>query len=237
MDIIVKLSDDINDLNGVVEVMQLSERFDNAYTPIEEMVKVENRLLQGSYRMSIESFLNSVNAAKYEFSSISTPILPRNCIKFSQSVSHSYVFVEIPKQRWDITYHKESFTKVGFPRMIFKYKVIQTEPESIKINIETIVAVKGNSNIISNTPLYHFPFSHVDTNGHVCMGGNELPDIKRVDQVSSLHNVFLSAPFGDDYGVKVSKPGVTLRELFNQLSNNDFDEYLLRDKNISFDQL
>jgi hypothetical protein len=229
MDFIIKLSDKIQDFNGYVEVIQLSTTFDNKEPNLQEMLKIEKRLVEGNYKMLLKDFLSAVSKSVDEGEIISTPLLPKNCLRHlwaNRTSDKQEVYIEVPKQRWDITYHTHKFEQVGFPRMIFKY-----EADNGSVKLLTIVALKDNGSIKEDTEIFHFPFSHVDTSGHVCMGGNSFPQIKSLQQISNFHVLFLSAPFGDDYGSKTTtKKG--LRELFKELSNQDFnDEWLLTKKN------
>jgi hypothetical protein len=231
MDFIIKLSDKIQDFNGYVEVIQLSSSFDNQEKNLQEMLKVENRLIEGNYKMVLSDFLSAVSKSVEEGEIISTPLLPKNCLKhawLNRASNRQVVYIEVPKQRWDITYHSHKFEKVGFPRMIFKY-----EADNGAVKLLTVVAIKDNGTIKEDTEIFHFPFSHVDTSGYVCMGGNSFPQIKSLQQISNFHILFLSAPFGDDYGSKTTtKKG--LRELFKELSNQDFNDEWLLTKNNTF---
>lgn len=229
MDFIVKLSDTIDDFNGYVEIMQLSDRFDQKTDCLEELVKVENRLVNGLYKMTLHDLIQLLTKSGIGNEIISTPLLPSNCIKHSwvnKAANLQEVIIEVPKARWDITYHTQRFEQVGFPRMLFKYSVAGPD---VKLN--TVVALKDNGVLKEDTSLFHFPFSHVSSEGHVCMGGNTFPAIKSINQLSTMHVLFLSAPFGDDYGVK-SKAGYNMRELLTRLSNHDFDDEWLLDKQL-----
>lgn len=225
MDYVIKLSDKIDDYEGYVEVLRLSDRFDGKTESLDKMVKIENRLIQDLYKMTLSDLIRILSESSAGGENISTPILPQNCIKHvwvNRAAKQHEVYIEIPKRRWDITYHSQAFEKVGFPRMIFKYSVSDT-----KVILSNIVAVQEQVILTDETPLFLFPFSNVNTDTKVCMGGNELPPIKTLSQLSTFHNIFFAAPFGDDYGSKTSN-GKTIRELFTVLKDNDFnDEWLV----------
>lgn len=234
MDFIVKLSDEIQDFSGYIEVMQLSKRFDKKECTLQEMIKVENRLVKDLYKMTLQDFLQVISDAANVEEHISTPLLPSNCIRHTwikRASGIQEMIIEVPKNRWDITYHVTRFEQVGFPRLLFKYLVSGTS-----VTIKTIAAIKDDGFLKEDTPLYHFPFSHVDTSGHVCMGGNTMPSIKSINQLGTIHNMFFAAPFGDDYGVKTTT-GKTLGELFKVLSNNDFNEEWLLNKYMTLSDL
>jgi hypothetical protein len=229
MDFIVKLSDTIADFEGLVEVMQISQRFDGKVNSIEDLVKIENRLVNGIFKMTLEQFMGAISESSDGDESITTPLLPRNCIKHvwkKRTAGEQEVFIEIPKNRWDIKYHTQNFDQVGFPRMIFKYTVAKDTAK-----LSRIVALKESGQIREDTPLFQFPFSNVDgSSSNVCMGSNILPGIESISQLSTYHSIFFAAPFGDSYGAKTST-NKGLRELFTMLSDSDFnDEYLIPTK-------
>ncbi|KZE68019.1 hypothetical protein AWM68_17775 [Fictibacillus phosphorivorans] len=234
MDFIIRLTDRISDFNGCVEMIQLTDRFDKKDTKLEEMLIVENRLVEGSFKMSVQELFATIQDATVGDDHIPTPLLPTNCLKhvWVNRVGNVHrVYVEVPKKRWDITYHNQAFKDVGFPRMIFRYMI-----KNQSVELETIVAVKDQVLIKEDTPIFHFPFSHVSTEGYVCMGGNKFPDVKAIQQLGTFHTVFLSSPFQDDYGAKTTT-GKQIREIFTSLKGNDFnDEWLLK-KNKTFNEL
>lgn len=221
MDFIIKLSDNISDFNGYVELMQLSQRFDGKEENLEDLVKVNNRMVNGHYKMTFAELLRVISESGTTEELISTPLLPQHCIKhvwIHRAAQEQAVYIEIPKNRWDITYHNQRFENVGFPRMIFKYIVAGPT-----VKLSNIVAVKEKGFIKDNTPLFVFPFSNVEEDSKVCMGGNQLPKVESIVQISTYHSIFFAAPFGDCYGAKTTT-GKALRELFTSLSNNDFDD-------------
>ncbi|RHW35980.1 hypothetical protein D1B31_17990 [Neobacillus notoginsengisoli] len=233
MDFIIKLSDNISDFNGYVEVMQLSRRFDGTEEKLADMVKVNERMVNGHYKMTLEQLMTVISESGVT-ESISTPNLPQHCIKHvwsNRAENQQVVYVEIPKNRWDITYHNQQFENVGFPRMVFKYIVAGAE-----VTLSHVFAIKETGFIKDDTPLFVFPFSNVNSDGSVCMGGNKLPNINSLVQISTFHSVFFAAPFGNDYGAKTTT-GKQLRELFTLLSNNDFEDNWLMPAKIKFEDL
>lgn len=221
MDFIIRLSENISDFNGYVELMQLSKRTDGKEEKLEDIVKVNNRMVNGLYKMTFDDLIKLISESGIAAEQISTPTLPQNCIKhvwINRAKQEQAVYIEIPKNRWDIIYHTQRLENIGFPRMIFKYMI-----SGNSVSLSNIVAIKDKGFIKEDTPLFVFPFSNVERDSKVCMGGNQLPKIDSIVQISTFHSVFFAAPFGDCYGAKTTT-GKALRELFTLLSNNDFDD-------------
>lgn len=205
MKFLIEITDDISNFQEYVTV-----------------TKKNGELVEGVYKMTLADLLTELeDATDVSEDTIETPILPSNCIKhvwrnISKGISELYILV--PKKRWDIMFFENQLEQVGFPRMIFKFRV-----ERDKVGLSTIVAVKDDGPITLNTPMYHFPFSHVNDNGHVCMGGNAFPKIDRVQQIETFHYLFLASPFTTDYGAK-TLTGKPINMLFQDLIKSDFDD-------------
>jgi Prokaryotic E2 family D len=218
MKFIIEIDDNIKNFNEYVTVTQKN-----------------GDIVEGVFKMTLNDLIAEIeDATVREEELIETPVLPTNCIKFvwrdiNRCIADIYILV--PKQRWDITFFETPIPKVGFPRMIFKYSI-----ERKKVHLKTIVAVKDDGPIKKDTPVYHFPFSHVSHDGRVCMGGNTFPDIEEMQQISTFHHLFLGSPFTTDYGAKTTT-GKTVNQLFDELSNKDFnDEWLLPILKSSYEQ-
>lgn len=206
----------------VIELNDTIENF-NEYVTV---TKKNGEIVEGIYKMTLNDLLTEIaDATTQEEDLIETPILPTNCVKFiwrDIDRGKADVYIMVHKQRWNITFYETPISEVGFPRMIFKYSI-----EGKKVRLQNIIAVKDDGPISKDTPVYHFPFSHVSTDGNVCMGGNVFPEIEEVQQIGTFHNLFLASPFTSDYGAK-SVTGKTVNQLFDALMNKDFDdEWLL----------
>lgn len=218
MKFIIELNDDIENFSEYVTV-----------------TKKNGEIVEGVYKMTLNDLLTEIeDATTREEDIIETPILPTNCVKFvwrDMFRGSADVYIQIPKNRWNITFFETPISQVGFPRMIFNYSI-----DRKKVTLQTIVAIKDNGPINKDTPLYHFPFSHVSSEGHVCMGGNVFPTIEEIQQVGTFHHLFLASPFTTDYGAK-TVTGKTVNQLFDVLKNKDFnDEWLLPITHTVFDK-
>lgn len=158
-----------------------------------------------------------------------TAILPKNCVQhiwINRIRKSQIVFVDVPKSQWDITFYNTPLEQVGYPRMLFGYRIIGN-----KVNTMYILAVKEKGRITKETEIYHFPYANV-SNGTVCMGGNQLlklPDIEDLWQLGTYHNLFFQAPSSACYyNSERNLAGFTdLREFYRHMENRVFsDEYL-----------
>lgn len=225
MDFIVRLSDEISDFNNPVEVIQVNSPIKSPKQTLAEMINPGNCLVEGVYKVTLQKFIDTLLNATEETERVETPLLPQNCIKHvkvGKAAACQEVYIEVPKANWDIIYHKQEFNQVGFPRMIFKYII-----KGISVKLDRIVAVKEGGRIKADTPLFHFPFAHVNSSGMVCMGTNRFPDITSIQQLEGFHSLFIGSPFQDDYGTRTSTKK-SQREMFTDLRNKSFpDEWLL----------
>lgn len=206
----------------LIEITDEIENF-NEYVTV---TKKKGDIVEGIYKTTFDDFLNVLNnSVELNDEMLETPVLPDNCIKFvwkNLKRNIAEVYIVVPKCRRDITFYGNSIKQVGFPKMIFKYSV-----QDYNVTLSNILAIKNDEPIRINMPVYHFPFSHVSSQGTVCMGGNSFPRIERIQQLESFHNLFLSSPFSSDYGAKTIT-GKTVNQLFDELSNIDFnDDWLL----------
>ncbi|MFD1736262.1 hypothetical protein ACFSCX_06745 [Bacillus salitolerans] len=193
---------------------------------------------ESEYEMTLTEIIRLLESAQVEIGMAPSPYLPRNCFKFLRgSGGLSYeVFVDIPKQQWNISFNNNPFT-VGFPRMIFQWGATKNSMDNKnkwQVRLNSIYAVKGTRRIDKDTPLFHFPYSHVNDSGNVCMGGNQFPEIDCLSGLETLHSIFLLSPFSHDYGAKTTlkKP---CWELFStEFNQKDFNDEVLVSINKSF---
>ncbi|MFE7064203.1 hypothetical protein ACFVAD_18900 [Sutcliffiella sp. NPDC057660] len=202
-----------------------SEKLRNL-TDFVQVVQVDNGRTS-EYEMSLDNFLKIV--AKSSEAGQESPWLPRNCIKYVSRGFGYEVYLDIPKQQWEIEYANTKL-KVGFPRLVFQYSLRSCTSDKksfYQVELKKIFAVKGNKKIRENTMLYKFPYSNVYDDGSVCMGTNAFPNITCISDLESLHSLFIHSPFTGDYGAKTTLKK-KLWELFTEIFNEkDFDDNVL----------
>jgi len=203
---------------------------------VDVLQKDQGRVTQ--YKMSLNDLVrvlsSSTSGARAE-----SPFLPKNCFKHVKTSNGYEVYAEIPKQKWMINFNGNMF-EVGFPRLIFRYDCTRKSTEKgekYSVEIAKIVAVKGNERITGETPLYQFPYSHVESSGNVCMGGNKIEEIHCLTELETKHNLFFHSPFSTDWGAK-TKLKKQLAELFSSdFNQKEFDDEVLLPMELTFNKL
>ncbi|MBU8908080.1 prokaryotic E2 ligase family D protein [Desertibacillus haloalkaliphilus] len=207
----------------------------NQYVEIEE--QNQHGVSFDRYKMTLSDFVRAIQGSievieEEKGDTIPTPILPKNCIKHIWT-NYNYdtqsgvqdVFIEIPKKRWDISCFDTRMMDVGFPKMVFRYRV----DETMTVRFLWVVAVKDTT-LTPQTEVFHFPFSNVGSAGKVCMGGNIFPPIQDIQQLQTLHNYFFQVPFSSDhYSAARNLSGIQdIREMFKSVQDKDFPDTWLQ---------
>lgn len=191
-------------------------------------IKQTNNSQSSHYDMSLSKFIEAVSSG-VELSNNESPILPANCVKYVQLTTGFRVYCVIPKKQWMINYHGNHF-KVGFPKMIFEYNLNARGKSHFKdtkkyaVRLTKIVAVKDQGPVKRDTQIFKFPYSHVDFNASVCMGGTEIRDVDCLSELETFHSYFLDSPFTEDYGAKIQSTTtlhVLLSDVFNEKNFSD----------------
>lgn len=210
----------------------------NFFDYVQVKVNNEDGVQLDESHMTLDEFISCVMGATYlketlnsELKTLSSsPILPSNCLHFKEMTDSErrfyYLTVSVPKRRWDIMVYNTIFLDVGFPHLVFQYKV---DADNKAIISTTIYALKSGDAISARTALFKFPFSNV-SQGRICLGVNKMPEINEVSELGDLHTKFLfNSPFSDDYYVERNLSGAAnIRELGQLLTNQDFpDDWLI----------
>ncbi|MCM3619714.1 prokaryotic E2 ligase family D protein [Sutcliffiella horikoshii] len=180
-----------------------------------------------NFQMALDDLLSVFSNASENMSE--SPMLPRNCIKHTVTTSGIDVYIEVPKQIWTIEYSNNKID-VGFPRLIFRYCLQEEKLKgncTYSVSLDRIVAVKGKRKLTPTTPIFNFPYSHVDDSGRVCMGGTTLPDIGCISELESMHSLFFNSPFSSDYGAKTTTKEPLWKLLMEDFNNKEFNEDIL----------
>ncbi len=180
------------------------------------------------YSMSVSDLINSLSASTNQQIGHTSELLPKNTILYRDFEKTKHVFIEVPRMQRKIDYSGFSFV-VGFPRCIFQYTVkkYKSNQEKWDIFLDKIVAVKGRAPINMETEICSFPYSHVSTDGNVCMGGNQFPSVKNINEIENFHSIFFSSPFGNDYGASTTLDKNVSTLFGDTFCNKDFDDNVL----------
>ncbi|SLK15974.1 E2 family protein D [Paenibacillus sp. RU5A] len=164
---------------------------------------------------------------------IETPIMNKGWIKYirNDKTNRHIVVCEVQKQLWDMYYYKDKLQKVGHPRLLFIYQV----EVSGRIQGMYCFGVQ-DKNITGETELFKYPYANVSF-GKVCMGSNQLPQLTKLGQCVTMHNLFFGSQSTNCYyNESRNLSGITeLRELYSKMESSEFPDEWLVSENITLD--
>ena len=164
-------------------------------------------------RVAPETFVDCVKRS-IRVGAVSSGILPAGAFYFSAGDGGQTVCVEFPSRRCDIVYEKTEYKDFPLPRLVFGFRLQEERILSVKLG----VAEEGM--LTPRTRMFVYPFSNV-SGFSLCCGGNRLPNIKSLHQLTGVMYFIMSMPNNNDH----YRPGNTKLDL-------EFRELLetLRDK-------
>lgn len=189
--------------------------------------------VRGPFYYSIEDMVSALHEVKdSEDTFVRMPILPMHTVHVShtRNMNRFKLVLDFPKSIQTIHYETSSEKRVdfiGIPRTLMIVGVEKTKENRWKVVSEStkLFAIEEHANIQEDTTLYHFPFPNVykdEDVGKICWGLNQLPLFDELKDLESLFQLFLSAPFNEDLGIR----------LFTKKVVNSFSDYLqLMEKN------
>lgn len=155
----------------------------------------------------------------------STSVLPPEVIAYGENEKGEIISVVLP---WGpgtlpFIYYTTVFQAIPYPRLVFKF-ILGRDKENAEYRfIRTYVAaVIEKGNLHDDTPLYHYPFSHV-SGTLMCTGNAVFPTFKSLFEVATkLPRLILTVPNeNDSYTNDVNASHLPLRELLQVLDGQD----------------
>lgn len=148
-----------------------------------------------------------------------TPALPSKTVAFKQSdKGHFRLVMDWGPDVLQFQYEDTLFQAIPFPRLLFAFKGYK-EDQKFKLQGISVVAVKTSGIIMDTTPLYRYPYSHVDSNTNMCYGYNELPLCSHLTNMQFLPREVLTTPNGTHhYNNQTNLSGMVLRQLLETLN-------------------
>ena len=141
--------------------------------------------------------------------------------KFFNENSKMYI-LHIPKSNQPMPIYNRFYDNVGIPGLIFAVRVTNNKLQNLHV-----IAVK-DKDITDETVVYRYPFTNVNGQGKVCLGGNLFSVGIENDNLKKLFEVpfkFFSMPnTGADHA---STYYPAAEELFRRYNNTEFDESIL----------
>lgn len=168
----------------------------------------------------LDCVLNSTTTMKSLV--INSGILPQNAVTFSfkPNDSEKYVVLEFPEEKTNITYEKTEYENFPIPRILFGFHITNSgRISSVRMGVAALGVLS------MDTPMYRYPFSNVQ-GFSLCIGGNEMPHIESMNQLSGLPYYIMSMPDNDDrYSANNNKLKMGHRDLLEHLKDKDRQYY------------
>lgn len=153
-------------------------------------------------------------------SAVSSGILPEGTCYFAAGgKDNTKICIEFPVRRCNITYEKTEYENFPLPRLIFGFVLSEERISEVHLG----VAAEGM--LTPKTKMFTYPFSNV-SEFRVCCGGNRLPRIKSLHQLTGVMFYIMSMPNNNDhYHVGRTKLELELRTLFETLKDKSPEYY------------
>lgn len=195
---------------------------DHGMPSIEEF---SNGISLGSGAYSHEAVVSAIMQS-LDYSAIQTPVLPKNTIMYFEGPMKRYVVMEIPAHKRKVFYHSAVLKNVPFPRLVMIFKM-QNQQEKLHIQDVYVAAIESNTINIENATINFYPYTNVQNDFSVCWGGQQLPVVERISQLTTFPDIFFNSPNSDCYYHSANNSKMTYRELIESIKNKNFpDEYL-----------
>ena len=165
---------------------------------------------------------------------VKSPILAQNGVaRYVQHLTDDVFYSEtvlfvLPKERHDTQYFHKRFKAVGFPRLLFLFRLKQAGEDGKKVPVESALFALKDGRLRDDTPLYFYPYSNASPRicwGNYGIGGVEVKD---VHELRGLPYAFLGLEKNDDlFSPACNKMGAGHKELLKMFANRDFDDEVL----------
>ncbi len=129
------------------------------------------------------------------------------------------ICIEFPSRYCDIVYEKTEYKNFPLPRMVFGFSMSEDRICEVTLGVVDEGMLKPKSK------MYIYPFSNV-SGFRLCCGGNHLPNIKSLHQLSGVMYFIMSMPNNNDhYKRERTKLDLELRDLFETLKGKTPEDY------------
>jgi len=153
--------------------------------------------------------------------SVSSGLLPRNCLSFTSSDNGERdVVIMHPENRADIKYFETEYKNFPIMRCVFGFHV-SSEGRISNCRLGVIADERPRP----TTPMFVYPFGNV--NGFsLCIGNNPLPYVKSFHTMESLTYHLLSLPHNNhNFNTQNNKLGLEQRALLEFMKDKTPDMY------------
>lgn len=144
-------------------------------------------------RLTVDDYVNMIKSSELKVENYITVPKVSDCVydlKMTPSGDSFTAVVVLPAMVRPFCYLGKHL-RIPFPPLICKIEVKMRERK------ETFLYALDTDNPSLDSPLFHYPFGNVDSNGHCCFGNiRTTPDVARPE---TILNAFLCGETNEDY--------------------------------------
>jgi len=141
-------------------------------------------------------------------------LLPKNCIAFrcNCETGNRFVALDFDTGKADVTYRSTCYESFPLPRLVFGFYADKSgRVDRVKLG------VTADEKLTEKTGMFIYPFSNV-SGFSLCTGGNALPSVQSLSQLSNLPWHILALPNNNDnFNERNNALGLGHRELLEHL--------------------
>ena len=154
--------------------------------------------------------------------SVSSGLLPKNCISFTAHDSGERDVVLLHSEnRADISYFGTEYKNFPLPRLVFGFLLSREG----RVSSCRLGVIANDDMLKPETKMFHYPLSNV--NGfHLCTGNNTFPQCKSLHTLGSLPYYITAMPNNSDhFKSSLNKFGLEMRDLLELLKDKEQNYY------------
>lgn len=153
---------------------------------------------------------------------LTSPVLPPGTVAYCASENGRIIslVMEWGPDVLPFQFEKTLFAAVPYPRLIFKMRISKGN-ENFRVYSVNVAAVKGKNMLEAGTPLWHYPYSHVQGTW-MCVGSFAFPVVQKLTELRGLPRLILTTPNGDHhYDSDSNGSGLVLRQLLQAVDGTE----------------
>lgn len=149
-------------------------------------------------------------------------VLPKHCIYYGFAERRSgemFQVVMLERKGCVRPYnHFGSIENVGYPKLIFAYKIANNKM------VSSAVVAAIDEFIGELSPVYYFPYANVSHNGRICTGSYHYPEIDTLTGLNYLPEDFYLI----EHTHEKNAVSEVIRDILDQVKEKPFDNSLLK---------
>jgi len=150
--------------------------------------------------------------------SVSSGLLPKNCISFTAHDSGERDVVLLHSEnKADICYFGTEYKDFPLPRLVFGFRLSREG----RVSSCRLGVIDNNDIIKPETKMFHYPLSNV--NGfHLCTGNNTFPKCASLHTLASLPYYIIAMPNNNDhFRPSNNRLSLEMRDLLELMKNKE----------------